>query len=70
VNFVDALVELMFGETGQIRAYQGPRMLVFVVASTLMAFIVILVDRVIYSMRGTSVFKLTACRGRAKRAGS
>lgn len=59
VSFNDALMELLFGDSGQLTGYKGPKVLVFAVASTFTAFVVVLLDRVIFSVRGRSLFKLS-----------
>jgi hypothetical protein len=59
VNFADALTELLFGDSGQLTGYKGPKILVFAMASASMAFVAVLLDRVVYSVRGRSFFNLS-----------
>lgn len=57
VTFWQALNELLFG-AGQISGYSGPALLLFALACTCMAAIAVLLDRVIYEVRGKSVLDL------------
>lgn len=63
LGFNDALMELMFGDTGQLTQYKGPKILVFAVASALMALVAVALDRIVYSVRGRSFFNLSYGQG-------
>lgn len=57
MNFRDALWELILGRSGTIpTAYDGSWLLVFATATAAMGLIAVILDRVVFSVRGHSVF--------------
>jgi hypothetical protein len=58
VNFWKALFDLLFGDKGQLTGYQGPTILAFALACSMMALIAVLLDRVIFEVRAKSIFNL------------
>lgn len=59
MNFIEAFVELLFGDTGQLTSYHGPKVLVFALASSSMAFVILLLDRVVYAVKQKSFLDLS-----------
>ncbi len=60
MNFKDALWELILGSTGQIKEpYKGSWVLVFAVGCASMGLIAVILDRIVYEVRGKSIFHLS-----------
>lgn len=60
MDFKGALWELILGKTGGIpKTFEGSEILVFAVGSALMGLIAVILDWVIFSVRGKSVFNLS-----------
>ena len=59
MGFKDALWELILGGSGKVaETYAGSIILVFAAGSAIMGFIAVILDLVIYSIRGSSIFHL------------
>ena len=64
MGFGEALFDFILGETGRIAPeYQGSAILIFCAGSALMGFAAVVLDWVLYLVRGRSVFDLTYGRG-------
>lgn len=60
MSFKDALWELMLGSSGRIAdTYAGSFLLVFAVGCAIMGFIAVVLDLIVYEVRGRSIFHLT-----------
>jgi len=58
--FKDALWDLILGSPGRIAdSYAGSWVLVFAVGCAIMGFVAVVLDRIVYEVRGRSVFHLT-----------
>lgn len=59
MGFMDALWELILGGSGRVaETYKGSAILVFAAGSAIMGFVAVLLDRIVYGVRGRSIFHL------------
>lgn len=59
MNFKDALWDLILGSGRINEKYPGSFILVFGVGCAIMGFIAVILDRIVYEVRGRSIFHLT-----------
>lgn len=60
MTFKDALWDLILGGSGRINdRYTGSYILVFALGCAIMGFIAVVLDRIVYEVRGRSIFHLT-----------
>ena len=67
MTFKDALWDLILGGSGRISdGYTGSYLLVFALGCAIMGFIAVVLDRIVYEVRGRSIFHLTYGGGYSK----
>jgi hypothetical protein len=64
MTFMDALWELILGKSGRVpTTFDGSEILVFGVGSALMGLVAVLLDWILFSVRGRSIFNLSYGEG-------